>query len=286
MFIAPGNHDFYSPKSPYVRLQMPENVHIFTENAMRGFVLPGLNARVYGAAFTENRSGPLLRGFHAQRREGGVNLLCLHGDVGAKDSPYNPITEEELRQSGIDYAALGHIHKASGLRQAGQTWYSWPGCPEGRGFDETGDKGAYLGTLEDDGRLTLDFIPLAWRRYLVPELDITGRDPDRALDDLMAQAHPQDILRIVLTGERDEDNEPDLTALTARASGYFYSASVVDRTVLGRSLWARMEEDTLTGLFLRNMRQRLDHAAPEDKEILERAIRFGLAALEGREEPK
>ena len=211
---------------------------------------------------------------------------CFHGDLSSPTSRYGPVTAEQIAASGLDYLALGHSHTASGLQKAGKTWYAWPGCPEGRGFDETGDKGAYLGTLEDDGRLTLDFIPLAWRRYLVPALDITGRDPDRALDDLMAQANPQDILRIVLTGERDEDNEPDLTALTARASGYFYSASVVDRTVLGRSLWARMEEDTLTGLFLRNMRQRLDHAAPEDKEILERAIRFGLAALEGREEPK
>ena len=35
VFIAPGNHDFYSPKSPYARLQMPENVHIFTERSMR-----------------------------------------------------------------------------------------------------------------------------------------------------------------------------------------------------------------------------------------------------------
>ena len=77
-----------------------------------------------------------------------------------------------------------------------------------------------------------------------------------------------------------------LAILTALASGYFYSASVTDQTVLGRSLWARMEEDTLTGLFLRNMRQRLDGAAEADKPTLERAIRFGLAALEGREEPK
>ncbi len=93
-------------------------------------------------------------------------------------------------------------------------------------------------------------------------------------------------MRIALTGERDENNEPDLTALTAVASGYFYSASVEDRTVLAQSLWARMEEDTLTGLFLRTMRHRLDGAEVQERAVLERAIRFGLAALEGREEPK
>ena len=47
-----------------------------------------------------------------------------------------------------------------------------------------------------------------------------------------------------------------------------------------------MEEDTLTGLFLRRMRRKLDESPEEDRPLLERAIRFGLAALEGREEPK
>ena len=79
---------------------------------------------------------------------------------------------------------------------------------------------------------------------------------------------------------------PGSLALTALAAGYFYSADLEDRTVLAQSLWARMEEDTLTGLFLRTMRHRLDGAEAQEKPVLERAIRFGLAALEGREEPK
>ena len=120
VFIAPGNHDFYSPKSPYARLQLPENVHIFREKAIRFVSLPRLNARVYGAAFTENQSGPLLRDFHAERKEGVWNLLCLHGEVGNRDSVYDPISLEDLAQSGMDYAALGHIHKASGLQKAGK----------------------------------------------------------------------------------------------------------------------------------------------------------------------
>ena len=48
----------------------------------------------------------------------------------------------------------------------------------------------------------------------------------------------------------------------------------------------RAGEDTLTGLFLRTMRKRLDEAPEEEKPGLERALRFGLAALEGREEPR
>jgi hypothetical protein len=43
-----------------------------------------------------------------------------------------------------------------------------------------------------------------------------------------------------------------------------------------------MEEDTLTGLFLREM-DRLCKAEPEN-ETLQLAVRFGLAALEGGED--
>ena len=61
---------------------------------------------------------------------------------------------------------------------------------------------------------------------------------------------------------------------------------MLDRTTVRRDLWSRAEEDTLTGLFLRQMRLRLEAAADGDeRERLELAVRFGLAALEHREEP-
>ena len=150
---------------------------------------------------------------------------------------------------------------------------------------ETGDKGVYLGQIED-GRVSLDFVPLAHRRYLAPKLDITGKDPRQVLEAYFAQADSKDIVRLILTGEREEGNEPDLTALTALASSHFYSAQLYDNTILAAALWARMEEDTLTGLFLQSMYQRLTQASPAQRPLLERAVRFGLAALEGREEPR
>ena len=282
VFIAPGNHDYYAPESPWDRMELRENIHIFTSPQPEPFQLPELGCTVWGAAFTGPRSAGKLRSFRAPAE--GVQLMLLHGDVGG-GMGYDPIGESEIAASGLKYLALGHVHTCSGLRQSGDTYWAYPGCLMGRGFDETGDKGVYLGTL-DRGEVTLDFIPLAWRRYLRARIDITGRDPELALQELMDRARAQDILRIVLTGERDENNEPDLTALTALAAGYFYSADLEDRTVLAQSLWARMEEDTLTGLFLRTMRRRLDGAEAREKPVLERAIRFGLAALEGREEPK
>ena len=285
VFLSPGNHDPYAQASPYGKLTWPDHVHIFSSPTPERVELPQLGAVVYGSAFTSPyRMDSPLQDFRAQE-EDWYQFGCFHGDLTSPTSRYGPITHPQIAASGLDYLALGHIHTASGLKRAGHTYYAWPGCPEGRGFDETGDKGIYLGQL-DEGRVTLDFVPLARRRYLTPRLDITGQDPTRALEALMAQARPEDILRIVLTGQRDPDTEMDLTALTALASSYFYSASLWDSTTLSQTLWARKEEDTLTGLFLRTMHRRIEEAAPSERPCLERAVRFGLAALEGREEPR
>ena len=283
VFLAPGNHDPYSDSSPYGKLTWPDHVHIFTSPVPERIELP--NAVVYGSAFTSvYRMDSPLAGFHAPEEDVPV-FGCFHGDLSSAHSRYGPITRSEIAASGLDYLALGHIHSASGLKRAGNTYYAWPGCPEGRGFDETGEKGVYLGRIEGR-RVSLDFLPLARRRYFTPKLDITGRDPEAVLREYMRQAAPQDILRIYLVGDRDPDYPPDLTTLTALASSYFYQADLRDHTTLSASLWEKAEEDTLVGLFLRVMQDRIEEAPRSDRLMLERAVRFGLAALEGREEPR
>ena len=51
-------------------------------------------------------------------------------------------------------------------------------------------------------------------------------------------------------------------------------------------LWERAEEESLTGLFLREMQTRLEQAGEngEERALLEQAARFGLAALENGED--
>ena len=283
VFIAPGNHDPYTPGSPYARLRMPENVHVFTENAVRSVVLPELNARVYGAAFTGKSSPALLADFHAAEEPGVWKLLCLHGELGSPVSPYDPITEEQLAASGLDYAALGHIHKASGLHRAGDTWYSWPGCPEGRGFDECGEKTVNIVTLDDEGGCELKTASIAARRYAVLTVDVTAADPLLAIVTQLPDDTVKDVYRIVLTGETE--SAPDLKKLYANLSEMFFELQLRDETRLRRSVWERAGEDSLRGIFLKKLRRRYDGAASdEEKKQIEQAARWGLAALNNAEE--
>ena len=282
VFIAPGNHDFYSPSSPYARLRFSENVHIFTENRIQFVTLPELNARVYGAAFTEPHSPGMLKGFHAKEEDGLWNLLCLHGELDGAPGAYDPVTEAEIAESGMDYVALGHIHKASGLKKAGETWYSWPGCPEGRGFDETGEKYVNLVELEN-GQCRLRQVSIALRRYELLQVDVTGTDPLLAIHSSLPDDTVCDVYRVTLTGETE--TAPDLQKLYGNLSELFFELQLRDETRLRRSVWDCAGEDTLRGLFLGRLKARFDAAETEEERVkLEQAARWGLAALDNGEE--
>ena len=280
VFIAPGNHDFYSTNSPYARLNFPPNVHIFTENALRAVELPELGARIYGAAYLEKESGPLLRGFHAAD-DGLWNLLCLHAELTKRPSSYAPVTEEELAASGLHYAAFGHIHKASGLCRAGKVWYAWPGCPEGRGFDETGEKSVSIVELDEQG-CRLRPVCLALRRYEDLSVNITGVDPLIAIHSQLGDDTGRDVYRITLTGELDAP--PDLNRLQLNLCDMFYALQLRDQTRLKESVWERAGDDSLRGLFLKKLRAAHDAAGETEQALIEQAARWGLAALDHREE--
>ncbi len=282
VFIAPGNHDWYGPASPWTSIKWPENVYIFTQNAMTAVEIPDWNLVVHGAAFTgpEQAKG-LLSGFTAPD-DGRIHIGLLHGEVEPSEARYNPIRREELATSSLTYLALGHIHK-SGAVSAGKTICVWPGCLEGRGFDELGGKGFGQGAIDNSGKISMTFVPFARRRYEVLEVDVTGRPPQEAVEAALPADVRQDLYRILLTGETEEEGV-DTKALETALSSRFYALEIRDRTRVAEDLWARAGEDSLRGLFLQNLRAKWQRAATdEERGIITQAVRFGLAALDHRE---
>ena len=281
VLIAPGNHDWYGPHSPYARLALPDNVYVFRKNELDSVRISSLGIRVYGAAYLGKESPSLLPGFRADRSDGLLCLLCLHGELTKADSPYAPIREEELAASGLHYAALGHVHQASGLRKAGGTWYSWPGCPEGRGFDECGEKTVSIVELSETD-CTLKPVCISRRRYEVLKVNVTGSDPLLAIHSQLPDETARDIYRIILSGE--VDSQPDLRRLQLSLGELFYALQLRDETRLRQSLWDKAGEDSLRGLFLKKLRAAAEQASPEERDRIEQAARWGLAALDQREE--
>lgn len=276
VFIAPGNHDFYTPRSIWDTLDWPDNVHIFSSGALERVEAPGYT--LWGRAFTAPHQDTCpLEGLSVPE-DGKVHLACLHGDVDGTGD-YGPIARGDIAASGLDYLALGHVHQGSGLQREGRTWWAYPGCPEGRGFDELGEKGV-LYVEAEPGRVTSRFIPLAKVRYEIIPVDITGAEG--ALSNILEvlPGRTSDLIcRLVLTGEGEA---PDLANLERMLASEFYGLTLIDNTRLPRDLWARREEDALTGLFLQAMWDKCQ--SEPDNPLWQLAARYGLAALEGGEE--
>lgn len=280
VFIAPGNHDYICATSPYLTKKWPNNVHIFTRSEPEAVLLEELNCVVYGAAFTAPSMPAMLPGFHVRPQERElVNLMVLHGDPQMQNSPYNPITRNQIALTGLDYLALGHIHKTSEIGSTGRTHFAWPGSPMGRGFDETGVRGVFLGQVEPN-HITIDFVPLPGRRYEILEV-AAGADPLAAIEAVLPEQTQQDIYRIILTGEAEP---PELPALQRALEDRFYALQLRDRTVPPLDLWTRCGEDTLPGLYLQWLHDALDACKSDyERRCVELAARRGLQIMEGRE---
>lgn len=277
IFIAPGNHDFISPGSPYLKEEWGENVHIFTSSEIQRVHLPRLNCDVYGAAFTSPEMPGLLDGFRVTD-PGICNIMVLHGDLKA-DSPYNPLSTEAITASGLDYLALGHVHSRS-EQVLGKTLCVYPGCLMGRGFDECGEKGIYLAALEK-GNCRARFLPLDVRRYEILSVE-AGEDPLAAILAALPEKTEQDCYRILLTGESDPLS---ISHLEEQLAERFYSLSIRDCTRPPQALWAAAGEDSLRGYFLGTLKEEYARSDEARQEKLLQAAKLVTALMDGREVP-
>ena len=267
VFIAPGNHDYICPDSPYEKELWPENVHIFKKQQIEWVDLPALGLRVYGAGFQSMDCPGLLEGFQAE----GSAVGLFHGDPTQVNSPYNPITKTQTAQSGLAYLALGHVHKGDGLR-AGDTLCAWPGCPMGRGYDEQGEKGVLIVTLEDT--VQTRFVPLEGPRFFDVSMDFAA-----GIGSVLPAVANHDFYRVTLTGEAEK---VDLEALRAQF-GAFPNLVLRDQTHRPVDLWQSVGEDNFEGVYFGLLQGALAEANPEEKEKILLAAKISRKILDGQE---
>ena len=223
-------------------------------------------------AYAVGDGGRLLRSELPRGAQGGL--------LGLSDRCNGPLPELLM----LCRAILGecHAHRFGGVQRAGGTVYAWPGCMEGRGFDETGEKGVLLADVAA-GDVQVQFLPVPGRRYEILRVDVTDADPVQAVLAALPEGAARNIFRIVLTGETDR--APNPAALRAALEGQVFAMQLRDETRARRDLWARAGEGTLRGQFLAQLKQKYDAAdSDRDRETIVMAARWGLAALDHDEE--
>ncbi len=286
IFITAGNHDPFTSGSIYETADFSENVHVFSRE--RWMVpLDELGVDVYGFSFDDKEylSSPV-SGWDIKNKE-RINILVCHGDTTGASSVTGPITKKEIAQSGFDYIALGHIHKPSGLLREGNTYYSYPGCIEGRSFDELGYKGAMVGVMEK-GNVNMQFKPFSKRRYEIAEVDISSaKNKIEAVDIIRSEIRcftEDTALRLILTGELDElllIRNVDI----GKGYEYPYYIEIIDKTRLRPNKSQLEQSNTLKGVFYRKATEEANSVQTdsEDANILALALKYGMAALDDRE---
>ena len=267
VFIAPGNHDFICPESPYLREFWPENVHIFKKAQVQWVDVPALGLRVCGAGFESMDCQSLLDGLSTE----GLAVGVFHGDATQVNSPYNPVTRQQVTRSGLAYLALGHIHKGDAF-QAGATLCAWPGCPMGKGWDEQGEKGVLIVRLEETA--SARFVPLDGPKFY----DLTV-DAAAGVASALPAVGSDDFYRITLTGEAET---LDLEALRA-AFPNFPNLELRDKTVKPMDLWAVAGEDSFEGVYFGMLKDALQTADREEREKILLAAKLSRQLLDGQE---
>lgn len=177
-FIAHGNHD---PLDGWSAIRAwPGAVTVFGSGDPYGNAVEQGGVRlatVYGVSYErpdvcDNLARRFMRG-----SEPGLHVAVLHCNVGGvqEHAPYSPCTLDDLRAAGMDYWALGHIHKRQVVHEA-DPWVVYPGNLQGRGTktSELGAKGAMVVEVVDSRVAKVSFEPVDRIRFVVCPVDVTA----------------------------------------------------------------------------------------------------------------
>lgn len=175
-------------------------------------------ATIHGISYETPKTTENLASRFRRNHQPGLHIGLLHTNVdsNSEHAPYSPCTLADLQAAGMDYWALGHVHRRQILSRA--PWVVYPGNLQGRSPkpSERGAKGALVVTAtasaQDPSGFALReprFVALDRIRFATLELDIQGV-PDVAslqrhlLDRAEALQADHDgrglILRAILSG--------------------------------------------------------------------------------------
>lgn len=285
VIFAAGNHDPLSADSPFLNRSLPENLYVLGTSD-ECITFEDLSLKVYGRSFEHN----YLQGeenFTLKTDDGFINLLVQHGELKSDlSSDYNAITPRFVKNSGMDYIALGHVHKRTEIGKIEKTAFAYCGCPEGQGFDELDQKGVYIGEIGKN-YCDLKFTAVSKRLHAEEKVDISGDLTANEICDKITETLKtnygdtwrDNLYKIELTGEIAEDTEISLEEITARLKPQVYFIKIKDRTEYKLDYESLSKEPTLKGIFIRKMLEKEAAASDTEKPLIRDALTLGLKAF-------
>ena len=288
VIYAAGNHDPLTANSPFLKGNLPENLTILDTND-QVIPFPDKNVNIYGKSFKST----YMQGAHAfslpTNDDGKINIMVIHGDLGSDmSSGYNTITKDFLRNSNMDYVALGHVHEFSGIQTVGKTRFAYSGAPEPHGFDELGSKGVICANIGKD-LFEYRFVPTALRRHEEVAVDISdctdntaaAEKVEEVLKNTFGERYAENLYKILLIGQVEETYKVNKDEILRRIKDNLYFVKIKDNTENKLNLALAAKENSFKGKFIKNMLLKIEGASDADKPNLEKALYLGLKAFSG-----
>lgn len=286
VFISAGNHDPFTSDSVYAKTDWGENVTIF-DTEWEYFDFPEKQTRVHGRSFgAAHCESPLLSS--VEIAPDWCNLMVLHGEVvsGGGESAYNPIEKEAIAASRVDYIALGHIHQHSEMDRVDGVYYAYCGIPDGRGFDEEGEKGYFVGEASQ-GSVKLTRVPSSSRKFWHISCDITNANDrfevqELILDAMRKKGKDEDCFKVILKG-KVRRGLIDAQGLKDVLGGYAFYVDIMDETKPDITPEQMAGENTLRGDFTIAMMEKIQGMPEDEKELGYLAMELVISAMERRQ---
>ena len=225
-------------------------------------------------------------------KEEDCNILLLHGALYQGTPKGEAVQGEEgiflknLEKLPLSYIALGHIHKGGeGKLNNGALW-AYPGCLQGRGFDEEGERGfLYLKVEEEKKEIRKEFIPIKQGEFRILEIELLEDEGTLAclkkieVEMEKAGIAKEDSLRIILQGKKGLEQERNLRYLQLQLQDSVFFLEIRDECELSWNREEAMKEKSLKGEFLRVLAA-ADNLSKEEQEEI---IALGMGLLQGGE---
>ena len=248
---------------------------------------------VHGAeALSKNETESEEESKFLKLKEEDCNILLLHGALYQGTPKGDSLQGEEgiflknLEKLPLSYIALGHIHKGGeGKLNNGALW-AYPGCLQGRGFDEEGERGfLYLKVEEEKKEIHKEFIPIKQGEFRILEIELLEEEGTLAclkkIEEEMEKAgiSKEDSLRIILKGKKGLEQERNLRYLQLQLQDSVFFLEIQDESELSWNREEAMKEKSLKGEFLRVLAA-ADNLSKEEQEEI---IALGMGLLQGGE---
>lgn len=323
-FYLRGNHD--TENTFRFQENLPKNLFLFSDKGKKyrlndRLLLAGVEYGTKDISFGENEGATqgagqaaeqavgqeIIRGAEAlskneteseeeskflKLKEEDCNILLLHGALYQGTPKGDSLQGEEgiflknLEKLPLSYIALGHIHKGGeGKLNNGALW-AYPGCLQGRGFDEEGERGfLYLKVEEEKKEIHKEFIPIKQGEFRILEIELLEDEGTlvclKKIEAEMEKAgiSKEDSLRIILKGKKGLEQERNLRYLQLQLQDSVFFLEIQDESELSWNREEAMKEKSLKGEFLRVLAT-ADNLSKEEQEEI---IALGMGLLQGGE---